>query len=567
MYEVIVMIQTILTVLMILLTAAVAVLGARYYLHMLQLSSYQFRGYGRFFRAHPRLIGFHAAALALLAISAAAAGVLHIGEDGIRLAAFAPALLIDWAAFFLFRPRQAKKKFVLTTRVWRLIAILALLCAAVVIVPALLAGAGLTGVLYLFLTVLAFLPFILALANLLAQPAERAVRQWYINDARRMLAEHPGLRIIGITGSYGKTSVKHYLTAMLSESFSVLMTPGSYNTPMGVVRTIREQLRPTHEIFVCEMGARHVGDIKEICDIVAPHDGILTAIGDQHLETFFTRENIINTKYELLDAVEHIGKGELPEVASPRGAAFDRAEGCLKFINGDDEILTANRRYPDAVTYGLTEGNSYRGEILAVDASGTAFRVTMPGETAEFLIPLAGRHNVVNVIGAIAVAHELGVPTAKLRMAARRLKTAEHRLEIKKMPYGVLLDDAYNSNPAGAAAALETMAQIAESDAQAGQDGEPMLKILLSPGMVELGEKQDAYNADFGRAAAAVCDLILTVGHTNREAIRRGAAEAGFPADRIIACDGVQEAMNLANAREPGRRRVLLIENDLTDNY
>lgn len=109
----------------------------------------------------------------------------------------------------------------------------------------------------------------------------------FINDAKRMLKEVPGLTIIGITGSYGKTSVKYYLQTLLQDHFNVLITPESYNTPMGVVKTIRGSLKSTHEIFVCEMGARHVGDIKEICDIVHPHHGVITSIGPQHLETFF----------------------------------------------------------------------------------------------------------------------------------------------------------------------------------------------------------------------------------------------------------------------------------------
>ncbi|MBR5116039.1 MAG: hypothetical protein IK096_03140, partial [Lachnospiraceae bacterium] len=336
----------------------------------------------------------------------------------------------------------------MTSRVWRLIALLAVLLAAEALLCFAISGWDLvTGWLLwtFFLPVIpAFLPLFVVFANLLAQPIEKGVRQWYINDAVRMLREHPGLRIIGITGSYGKTSVKHYLTTMLAEQYDVLMTPGSFNTPMGVVRTIREQLKPTHEIFVCEMGARHVGDIREICEIVHPHDGILTAIGDQHLETFHTRENIIRTKYELLDAVEDASAGRMPQVAREAGRAVSAAPGYLKIINGDDEIIAANRKYQDAVTYGLKEGNTYRGEILSVGVSGTTFRVSMPAaqgsgspaETAEFTIPLVGEHNVVNAIGAIAVAHMLGVPVVKLKMAARRLQTAAHRLEIRKTPYG-----------------------------------------------------------------------------------------------------------------------------------
>ncbi len=562
-------VRNILWILTDILLAAAILLGIRFYLYMLQLSSYQFGGFFRFLERHRPYIVLHAAlavvwiAVWLLIPSPLPRIILTVAEG---------ILLIR-----IFFPRKEKKKFVLTSRVGRLIAILAILfildfagCLACrdFDLPAgwALWSASLP-------IVPAFLPLAVALANLLAQPIEKSVRQWYIDDAVRMLREHPGLRIIGITGSFGKTSVKHYLTTMLSEQYAVLMTPGSYNTPMGVVRTIREQLKPTHEIFICEMGARHVGDIKEICDIVHPHDGILTAIGDQHLETFHTRENIIRTKYELLDAVEAASKGESPSVARAAGRAVTADPRNLKIVNGDDEIIAANRKYPEAVTYGLKEGNTYRGEILSVGVSGTTFRVTMPAlrgsgtGTAEFTIPLVGAHNVVNVIGAIAVAHMLGVPEGKLKMAARRLQTAAHRLEIKKTPYGAILDDAYNSNPAGAGAALETMAAIARSEAGTDASGREMLKILITPGMVELGEKQAEYNAAFGARAAGICDRIYTVGRTNSDAIREGALRAGFPEDRIRECATLTEAMTLMNGVEPGRRRVLLLENDLTDDY
>ncbi|MCR4763868.1 MAG: UDP-N-acetylmuramoyl-tripeptide--D-alanyl-D-alanine ligase [Lachnospiraceae bacterium] len=561
-------IRTGLLTILIPVTLAALVLGSRYHLHMLQLSSYQFQGYFRFLKSHLRLTVCHAAGT-LLVLTAILLSTLPGDAKAVAVMLTIAASVMNAVSFMLFWPRPSKKKFVMTSRMWRLVGFLAILCALTVILTAVAWGLQPAGILFSLLFDLAFLPLAVALANLMAQPVEKAVRQWYINDARRMLAEHPGLRIIGITGSYGKTSVKHYLTTMLSERYSVLMTPGSFNTPMGVVRTIREQLRPTHDIFVCEMGARHVGDIKEICDIVNPHDGVLTAIGDQHLETFHTRENIIRTKYELLDAVG--------ETTGSFGAAFDAHPGSLRFVNGDDEILRTHRKYPDEVTYGLSNDNAYSGEILSVGIAGTTFRVTFPesanqeeegNETAagsaEFTIPLVGKHNVVNAIGAIAVAHMLGVPMAKLKMAARRLQPAEHRLQIRKTPYGAILDDAYNANPAGAQAALEAMDAIA---ADSGDTGGRMLRILVTPGMVELGERQEEYNTAFGKQAAKLCDYILPVGKTNSGAIRNGALQAGFAENRILLCTGLTEAMTRMAALEPGKPRVVLLENDLPDDY
>ena len=122
-----------------------------------------------------------------------------------------------------------------------------------------------------------------------------------------MLQSCSNITVIGITGSYGKTSVKFYLNKLLSAKYNVLMTPESFNTPLGVVKTIRTSLKATHEIFICEMGAKNINDIKEICDIVHPKHGVITSIGPQHLESFKTVENVVKTKFELADAIDKNG--------------------------------------------------------------------------------------------------------------------------------------------------------------------------------------------------------------------------------------------------------------------
>ena len=150
-------------------------------------------------------------------------------------------------------------------------------------------------------------PYLMMAANVLMQPVERQINRKYYNEAKQILAQMPGLTVIGITGSYGKTSTKHYLYRILCERYNVLMTPGSFNTPMGVIRTVREQMKPYHNVFICEMGAKQIGDIKEICDLVNPQIGIITAVGEQHLESFKSIENVQRTKFELVDALPASG--------------------------------------------------------------------------------------------------------------------------------------------------------------------------------------------------------------------------------------------------------------------
>ncbi|MCR5656615.1 MAG: UDP-N-acetylmuramoyl-tripeptide--D-alanyl-D-alanine ligase [Butyrivibrio sp.] len=546
----------VLTIIYFIAYLAAAVLGIRYYTHMLQLSSYQFQGYFRFLRSKPHRYGLHVGFLCITIL----AGVLGNGKYGHICGIISLMFLIFLVIQYI--PKKAKKKFVVTKRVQRLFITLAILLGIFMVAAFCFwknGGHASTAVLlldsgeaisyqpsikivsaYALLAVfMGFLPLVIALANLINKPVEKKVNDWFIHDAQRILKEHPNLRIIGITGSYGKTSVKYYLWTLLSEGYRVLMTPESYNTPMGVVRTIREQLTPMHEIFICEMGARHVHDIKEITDIVHPDDGILTSIGPQHLETFYSMDNIINTKYELFDAVS------------------EKSSNGLKFANGDNEFITGNKRHDNVIYYGVSEGCDYRATDVQYSADGASFKVTTPdGETCDYTMKLLGEHNVTNVVGAIAMAHKLGIPLAKLKMAVRRITPAPHRQELIKRGNVSIIDDAYNSNPMGAKRALDTLSKFKDS-----------VRILVTPGMVELGEKEADYNREFGAQAAAACDYIILVGGDHVKPIKEGALAAGFSEDRLFIKDNLSDATALMYEIDAGKQKVILLENDLPDNY
>ena len=531
-----------------------AILGLRYYTHMLQLSSYQFQGYFRFLRGSWVKPLFHILFMVSVFVAFAPIDVIK----GVQLVATLVIFPLLIGLIIANIPRKAKKKFVVTDRVKRLFITYAVLALIMVLVPYavvshLSAGepnGSIDAMLFALFGMVVYcglLPLVTALANLINKPIELRINKWFIDDARRILDEHEGLRIIGITGSYGKTSVKYYLTTLLSEGFRVLMTPESYNTPMGIVRTIREHMQPTHEIFVCEMGARHLHDIKEITDIVHPDDGIVTSIGPQHLETFHSMENIISTKYELLDAVDEKEKAEGGKQPGKH----------LKFVNYDNEVIRDNMKYSDAITYGMSEGCAYRATDVKVSGAGTAFTVTAPGgESAEFSTKLVGEHNVQNILGAIACANSLGIPMTKLKMAVRRLQSVPHRLELTRHGNVAILDDAYNANPNGAKVALKTLSLFEDS-----------VKILVTPGMVELGDKSREYNTAFGAQAAAVCDYMILVGSVNSADIKKGAVDAGFDPEKIFIKNTFNEASALMYELDAGREKVILLENDLPDNY
>ena len=327
--------------------------SARYFLHMFQLNSYTARVQWNWMRAnkHRMILPFSLLVAALVCGFVSARGAAY---------AYGFFALLCLAAAALSLPKKAKKPLVFTARLCRLFVTLGLLMFLLLLLAALLGG---TGEFVLFGIAAFVLPFLIPAANKINAPIEAAVRRHYTNDAKKILASCPNLQIIGITGSFGKTSVKYFLTHLLSVRYNTLMTPESYNTPMGVVKTIRQSLRATHEIFVCEMGAKYVGDIRELCDIVHPTRGIVTSIGEQHLESFGSVENIIKTKYELADALPPDG---------------------ILYVNLSSETIAKNPPPRAAVTYGLRPDADYFAADIAVDTTGTTFTLVHGDERQKF---------------------------------------------------------------------------------------------------------------------------------------------------------------------------------------
>ncbi|MDR0812730.1 MAG: UDP-N-acetylmuramoyl-tripeptide--D-alanyl-D-alanine ligase [Oscillospiraceae bacterium] len=430
-----------------------------------------------------------------------------------------------------------KKPLVLTARVKRQAVVTLALAAVVIAVPSVFLHS--LGISYRFFVCAACAtPFLLVAADILLIPEEKRINKKYTREAIHILRSQKHMRIVGITGSYGKTSVKEYLAAILDEKYRTLATPASYNTPLGVVRVVRESMRATDEVFIAEMGARNRGDIAELCDLVQPQVGIITAVGQQHLEYFKTQEAITATKYELAEAV--IG-GHL-------------------FLNWDSEIIRDNPPVNLAVTYyGTTpDCDVYAYDITVGD--GLTFSVHTPGlELKELHASILGRHNVVNLTGAIAVAAYFGLSEKQIRAGLRRIKAPEHRLEVLPSVGTVtIIDDAYNSNPQGARSAVDALCET---------DGS---HIIITPGMVELGERQIEQNREFGKYAASFCDAVYVVGREGSltgGAVYDGAKQAALPENRLFLFRSVSDAIAHARMLNLGiRHKYILLENDLPDN-
>lgn len=515
----------------------------RYNLHMFQLNGYKNGEHIHWLKKNVS----RQYLLILIGIS----GILSMCLPGIVTLLLQTAAVLICTKYYLYlKKTNTKKKLVYTARVKRLILTDSILVILLLVLTGVFLGVSRIAGAFAILTTLQIIA--LVIVNWINRPVEGMINQHYINDAKKKLRSVPDLTVIGVTGSYGKTSVKYYLDTLLKEHFEVLITPESYNTPMGVVKTIRSSLKPSHQIFICEMGARHVGDIKEICDIVHPEHGIITSVGPQHLETFFNMDNIVNTKFELADA--------LPEVG-------------LLFLNGDNEyIRNHSGKYKNKIFYTTGEWAKARelesqieeGEVpqyyqtgdVKLSRTGTEFTVTAPdGEKETFQMRLLGEHNVINVAGAVAVANTLGIPLKQLKVPVRRIQPVAHRMQLLERGNYTIIDDAFNSNPVGSRAAVETLKQF---------EG---VRILITPGMVELGEKEEEYNYKFGTYAADCCDYILLVGEKHTAPIHKGVLESGFSQERCRVFEKLEDALSFAYSIKAEGHKFILLENDLPDNY
>lgn len=367
-------------------------------------------------------------------------------------------------------------------------------------------------------------------------PIEKSISRWYVNDAKRILKEHKNLTVIGITGSYGKTTTKFILTRILSEKYNVVCTPQSFNTPMGVVRTIREGLKPQTQIFVCEMGAKNIGDIKEICDIVHPDYGIITSVGAQHLETFKTVENVFNTKFELADAVN--------------------IKGGQVFVNGDSKEIADRIGNRNLHVYGTNEDLEFSASSISYGRNGSEFEIDLGKEKLKLSTKLLGLHSIVNIIGASALAYSLGVSASDIQYAVASLKATEHRLELKGYINGsLLIDDAYNANPEGCLEAVRVLGSF-----------EGMKKVIVTPGLIELGEKEYDCNYALGLEAAKYCDIIILVGKNRSKPMADAVGSTNFNKENLHIVSSFKEAMSVYSPLADSNT-VVLFENDLPDNY
>ncbi len=520
-------------ILYVVLLAALYVVPGRHALQIYQQTLYELSSYAGWLKKNCGEVLKQARIPLVLSLIFCLLGLLQAGPVWQNLLLAVTALLAFWE---IQQERKAVyiKPLVLTRRVQRQCAVLVVLALLLNLLFVRLRPLWLLG---LGIGAASLLPWVLVWPLAwITDPIEHAVHQKYLQEARNMLQKNPDLIRIGITGSYGKTTTKNIVQAIVSEQYLSLMTPASYNTPMGITRTIREQLKPVHQVFVCEMGADHVGDITELMHFVEPSIGIVTAIGPQHLATFGSQEAITKEKMQMIELLPAGGTG---------------------ILNWDNALIRAYQPVNPVrlIRYGIErEDVDYRAVEITYGAFGSRFRVQAPDGEYDLETRLLGRLNILNILAGIAAARALDIDWNRIRTAVKQMKQVEHRLEQKYINGYRFLDDAFNANPSGAAMALDVLSFM------------PGRRIIVTPGMIELGEQQEQINYTFGTQMKGKADMVLLVGDRQIQPILRGLQDAGFDPASILVVDSIQEAFRWI-WQNADKDDTILLENDLPDAY
>ena len=375
--------------------------------------------------------------------------------------------------------------------------------------------------------------FTLAIASgitLIFQPLVVLGRNQIIKKAKKKRDDFKNLLVIGITGSYGKTSTKEFLATILSEKFKVLKTAKHQNSEVGVSLCILNDLKPEHEIFIVEMGAYNKGGIKLLCDIIKPKIGVITGINEQHMATFGSLENIIKAKYELIES--------LPRSESESSLLRGLPENGLAIFNGDNDYcyeLYKKTKKPKKV-YSLQSTISnlpvdlYTSSI-AVNREFLSFKVIdKNGESAIFKANLLGEQNISNILASAVCAKELGMTLEEITKACQKIESWQGGVELKKGINGLnIIDATYSANPDGVISHIDYLKIW------------PGKKVIIMPCLIELGKVSKRIHKEIGKKIGEVCDLSIITTREHFQEIGEGATEKGLKGENILFTENPKE--------------------------
>lgn len=391
-----------------------------------------------------------------------------------------------------------------------------------------------------------YFPLFLIVAQILISPLELYQKEKILIKAAEKLSKLPNLKVVAITGSFGKTSTKDILYTFLWKKYYVVKTPKSFNTSLGIAQTILEDIKENTEVFICEVGAYKIGEIKKIASLIKPTIGIITAIAPQHLQKFGSLENIAKAKFELPQSLEERG---------------------VVILNSNYQKIKelASTVSAKAYLYG-TEGDPFYATNIKSGVEGTSFTIHTPKGEADIHIPLIGEHHVQNFLAAAAAALQLGLKLADIKERAKLLLPTPHRMEIRRMGNMILIDNSYNTNPISAESSLNLLASFKDSR-----------KIVITPGFVELGKEAAGENQNFGNNIACIADELIIVGGNAKKDLLKGIKQVWQDAEEKVhfvnsTQEGIDLAYQLAKELTEWIARydtevVILLENDLPDQY
>lgn len=469
--------------------------------------------------------------------------IFFVKEQGIIDFTLVASLMIYmYCAYIEYRKnKESQNKIPLkgTNRIKRLFITIFILYS----IPALLLlkvtnNVWIAGILLLAGIMVAFIYYVVYLALVINTPVDKLENYYYLQKAKNKLKLYNNLKVVGITGSYGKTSSKNVVNELLSSKYITKPSPMNYNTLKGLMITVNNHLDKFDEVFVAEMGAYVRGEIAEICEFVKPQYGILTTIGEAHLETFKSKENIQKAKFELIENLD------------PNGLAI---------LNRDDPYqVDYNLQNPVKVLWIGVENKEadFYATNIKISNKGMQFDCVFGDNKISLTTKLLGKHNIYNILAGVALSVNLGISHDEIKSSVLSLKPVEHRLELKKIGNFYQLDDAYNSNPQGAKSALEVLALM---------DGD---KCVVTPGMIELGKEEADKNYEFGKNMSEVCDYVILIGKKRTKDIYRGLVDNNFNKDNILILNSVVDAYKVVSSlTDPNKKMYALFENDLPDIY
>ena len=378
-----------------------------------------------------------------------------------------------------------------------------------------------------------FIFLLLILSHVFSCWLENIIINKYKKEAKDIIKDK---LVIGITGSYGKTSAKNIVYDMLENVFNVSKTPKSFNTKVGIIKSIRENVSEFDDVFICEYGVDRKKGMDELLKIVKPNITLITEVGPQHLLTFKNIDNIVEEKIKLAKALK---------------------ENEFAIINNDNKYLNENikKLRCKVITYGIERDSDVMAKNIIVSKEGSLFDLYIKNKKIKRLrIKLLGMHNILNTLGAIGVLYALNVDLKKISELASKIKPIEHRLELKTIDNVKVIDDSFNSNEKGFKMAVDVLSLMNQE------------KVVITPGIIEQGSNSDKVNYELGKYMADKIDLAILV-EKNAKIIKEGLISQGFKENKIIMKSNFIEAWKIIKKFTDKDNKIILIENDLPSIY